>query len=65
MYNDSFDALHVNMIVRLVSILVLPFRLAFEEDTSKMLGLDIAIDSIFFMDIIVNFLTPYSDEKYN
>lgn len=46
-----------------VSVLILPVRLAFETNTNELLGLDITIDSIFFMDMVLTFFTAYEDDR--
>lgn len=45
------------------TLLVLPVRLAFENDSSAMLPFDLTIDALFFLDIIVNFISAYEDER--
>lgn len=42
---------------------MLPVRLAFESDSDALFPLDITIDSLFFTDIVINFITAYEDEK--
>lgn len=52
------------MLLLFYTILVLPIRLAFETDSDKLFYLDISVDSLFFIDIIINFMTAYEDERY-
>lgn len=60
--NDTATFLYVKHLIY-ISVLILPIRLVFEEDTSKLLGLDITIDTIFFFDILFTFFTAYEDER--
>lgn len=51
------------LITYFIRVLILPVRLAFESDPNSMLPLDITVDSLFFIDIVMNFITAFEDER--
>jgi len=52
------------MVILVIITLIVPWRLAFVDvETLPFTSMYYAIDIIFFIDIILNFLTSYLDEK--
>lgn len=45
---------------------VLPYRIAFEDDTSLMwIYIDFILDGLFWVDLVLNMLTTYYDDENN
>lgn len=53
----------INIILLLYTAIYMPFRIAFvDEETQTLLIIDWVVDTLFFVDIVVNFFSSYEEE---